>query len=106
MQPFPTYPSPPLFRLLLPIPRHALLERQSPPKAIQRASNRKINLSPTQALHELKIGDATPAAGVGDGDGAPLAESADKVGVDSALETFVVGGVDEEFGGVGFEGFD
>ncbi|KFY27240.1 hypothetical protein V493_03623 [Pseudogymnoascus sp. VKM F-4281 (FW-2241)] len=58
------------------------------------------------SLDELKIGDTTPTAGVGDGNRAPLAKSTDEVSVDAALEAFVVGGMDEEFGGVWFEGFD
>lgn len=107
--PFPTLlpnSSPRLLRLLLPIPSHTLLKWQCSPKAIQSAPNRKIDLAITQALDELKIGDATPPAGVSDGDGAPLSESAHEIGVNAALQSFVIGGVDEEFRGVWFEGFD
>ena len=98
--------SPPFLLFLLLIPRHTLIKTQCAPKAIQRAPNSEIDLPATQPLHELQVVNAASPAGVRDGQAAPFTEGANEVLVDAALQTFVIGGVDEEFGGVWFEGLD
>lgn len=89
---------------LLFIPAHAVLKLDTrAPKDIQRASNRKIDLPVAQFLHQLEVLKRPTASCVGHGDAAPLRQLADELVVDAALETFDVGGVNEELGAVGLE---
>lgn len=101
----PTCPIPCSTNLPPRIPLHALLKpHATPPKNIQRAPNRQVHLPATQPLHPVQILEAPPAAGVRDGDGAPLSQLLDEGLVDALLEAFVVGGVDEEFRTIRLEG--
>lgn len=89
------------------IPRHTIHElRSTPPKDIQRGANRQVDFPVAGLADELEVFDCAGAAGVGYGDGAVGGEEADEVEVYAGLEAFVVGGVDEEFGGEGLEGVE
>lgn len=73
-------------RLLLPIPLHTLLESDTAtPEDVQRASDGQIDLAAAQLLHQLQVLQATPTAGVRDGDGAPLRQLLHQRMIDALL---------------------
>lgn len=108
LSPFSGYISPVhVHSLLFLVPGHHLVKTHAlAAKNVQGTSNRQIYFSPTEVLDQLQIGNGATAAGVGDGDAAPLAQLGDELVVDAALQAFDVGGVDEELGAVGFEEVD
>jgi len=86
--------------LLLVVPLYTLLKpTPTTSENIQTTPQRQIHLSSTQLLHAIQIREIAAATSVGDGNGQVVGgESADKGFVNAALETFVVGGVDQKFG--------
>lgn len=89
---------------LLLIPRNNILKLDTTPaENIQCTTNGKVDASVAQFLHQLQVFNRSAAAGVGDGDAAPLSQLRDELVVDAPLQTFDVGGVDEELGTVGLE---
>lgn len=93
-----------LLLFLLLVPPDAIFKLH--PRAsedVQRAANRKIDLAIAQLLHQLEVLERSAATRVRHGDTAPLGELAHELVVDSTLEAFHVGCVDEELCAVRLE---
>lgn len=73
------------------------------PKNVQSATDRQVHLSLATGVDFLEVLQTARTARIGDGDSAPLGELAHKLLVHTLLQSFHVGGVDEEFGAVGLE---
>lgn len=69
-------------------------------ETVEGAADGQVDLSGAQPGDVVEVGQVPAAAGVGDGDGAPLGQFRDEVLVDAALEALVVGSVDEKLGAV------
>ena len=92
---------------MLLVPGHTVLEpRSNPTENVKRASDRQVDLSSTQLLHQIQIPDVPAPTGVRDGDRPPLCQSGDELLVDALLQALVVGGVDQELAAVGLEHAD
>lgn len=89
---------------LSPVPFDALVQLDAEAaEAVQGAADGQVDLPRAQPGDVVEIGQVPAAAGVGDGDTAPLGQLCDEVLVDAALEALVVGCVDEELGAVGLK---
>lgn len=97
----------PLPLFLRPIPSNRILKPDArAAKDIQCTTNRKIQLTAAQFLHQLQILDRPSAAGIRAGYTAPLAQPLHEILVDTALQALVVSSVDQELGAVGLQEAD
>jgi hypothetical protein len=81
----------------LPVPRNSLLKLDATAtKDVQRAANSQINLATAQLLHQLQILQVASATCICNWNGADRRQKLHKLGVDTSLFTFDVGGVDQK----------
>lgn len=89
------------------VPLAASLERDAfASEDVQRTADREVDFASTQTLHELQVIDAPTASGISHGSRTDVGEMADELFVDTGLQTFCVGCVDEELAAVWFEESD
>jgi len=75
-------------------------------KHVQRTPDGQIDLATAELLDQVQVLQMSSSARVRHGNAAPLGQPRHELVVDTLLQAFVVGGVDEEFRAVGFEAGD
>lgn len=85
------------------IPLYTFIKRHSrAPKDIQRTANREIHLALATGVNFFQVLETACPSCIGDRNSAPLGQLRDQFFIDTLLQAFNVGSMNEEFGAVGF----
>lgn len=74
-----------------------------PAKYVQCTSYGQVHFAGAQFLNLIQVGQTSSTTSIRNGNAAPISKTLDQLFINTPLESFIVGGMDQELGAVRFQ---